>query len=133
RHNVSHWGDGAREARVSESYTKRFAYCLTADELLGDLIRSTLQVDATLRAIDPLREVLPPQAQAPARLRIGPDWYALVSNWLTEWERTGDTRWRDKIVTGMRDIATFPAGLFTGEAGGAVGFDPATGHLVNLN
>ena len=33
----------------------------------------------------------------------------------------------------MRDIATFPAGLFTGEAGGAVGFDPATGHVINFN
>jgi hypothetical protein len=133
RHNVSHWGDGAKEARISESYTRRFSYYLTADELLGDLIRDALRVDETLRTIDPLREVLPPQTVAPARVRIGPDWYALVSNWLTEWERTGDTTWRDKIVTGMRDIATFPAGLFTGEAGGAVGFDPATGHLVNLS
>ncbi len=132
RHAVVHWGDGAKEARVGESFTKRFAYYLTADELLGELIRSSLQADETLRTVDPLREVLPPQTIAPARLRLGPDWYALVSNWLAEWERTGDVRWRDRIVTGMRDIAAFPAGLFTGEAGGAVGFDPATGHLVNL-
>jgi hypothetical protein len=132
RHAVVHWGDGAKETRVGESFTKRFSYYLTADELLGELIRSSLQADETLRTVDPLREVLPPQTKAPARVRIGPDWYALVSNWLTEWERTGDVRWRDRIVTGMRDIATFPAGLFTGEAGGAVGFDPATGHLVNL-
>jgi hypothetical protein len=117
RHAVVHWGDGAKEARVSESFTKRFCYYLIADELLGDLIRTSLRADDTLRTIDPLREVLPPQQVAPARVRIGPDWYALVSNWLTEWERTGDTRWRDRIVTGMRDIATFPAGLFTGEAG----------------
>ncbi|HEU5331269.1 MAG TPA: hypothetical protein VFU73_00855 [Actinocrinis sp.] len=133
RHNVSHWGDGAKEPRISESFTKRFSYYLTADEQLGDLIRTSLQVDKTLIAIDPLREVLPPQTLAPARIRIGPDWYALVSNWLTEWERTGDTRWRDRITTGMADIATFPAGLFTGEAGGAVGFDPATGHLSNFD
>jgi YetA-like protein len=133
RHNVSHWGDGAKEVRIGESYTKRFAYYLTADELLGDLIRTSLRADRTLLTVEPLREVLPPQTLAPTRLRIGPDWYALVSNWLTEWERTGDTRWRDRIVTGMTDIATFPAGLFTGEAGGAVGFDPATGHLVNFN
>ncbi|WP_439382852.1 exo-rhamnogalacturonan lyase family protein [Amycolatopsis lexingtonensis] len=132
RHAVVHWGDGAKETRVGESFTKRFSYYLTADELLGELIRSSLQADETLRAVDPLREVLPPQPIAPARLRIGPDWYALVSNWLAEWERTGDVRWRDRIVTGMRDIAAFPAGLFTGEAGGAVGFDPATGHLVNF-
>jgi hypothetical protein len=133
RHAVVHWGDGAKEARIAESYTKRFSYYLTTDELLGDIIRVSLRADETLRTVDPLREVLPPQTVAPARVRIGPDWYALVSNWLTEWERTGDTRWRDRIVTGMKDIATFPAGLFTGEAGGAVGFDPATAHLVNLN
>ncbi len=133
RHNVMHWGDGAKEARVSESFTKRFSYYLTADEWQGELMRSSLQVDQTLLSIDPLREVLPPQTIAPARVRIGPDWYALVSNWLTEWERTGDTKWRDLIVTGMRDIAALPAGLFTGEAGGAVGFDPATGHIVNFN
>ncbi|MFC7343548.1 hypothetical protein [Saccharopolyspora griseoalba] len=132
RHAVVHWGDGAKEARVAESFTKRFAYYLTADELLGDVLRSTLQADRTLLEVEPLREVLPPQDEAPTRLRIGPDWYALVSNWLTEWERTGETKWRDRIVTGMRDIATFPAGLFTGEAGGAVGFDPETAHLTNF-
>jgi YetA-like protein len=133
RHNVMHWGDGAKEARVGESYTRRFLYYLTADALLGDLIRMSLQTDHTLLTVEPLREVLPPQTAAPTRIRIGPDWYALVSNWLTEWERTGDTRWRDRIVTGMKDIATFPAGLFTGEAGGAVGFDPKTAHLTNFN
>jgi hypothetical protein len=132
RHNVLHWGDGAKEARVAESYTRRFLLYLTADELLGDLIRASLQADHTLLTYEPLRDVLPPQTVAPSRLRIGPDWYALVSNWLTEWERTGNTHWRDRIVVGMRDIATFPAGLFTGEGGGAVGYDPATGHLVNL-
>ena len=132
RHNVSHWGDGAKEARVGESFTKRFAYYLTADELLGDLIRTSLQADDTLTRIDPLREVLPPQTLAPARVRIGPDWYALVSNWMTEWERTGEVHWRDRILTGMADIATLPAGLFTGEAGGAVGFDPKTGHIVGF-
>lgn len=133
RHNVSHWGDGAKEVRIGESFTKRFAYYLTADELLGDLIRSSLKADRTLLTVEPLREVLPPQTLAPTRLRIGPDWYALVSNWLTEWERTGDPRWRDRIRTGMTDIAGFAAGLFTGEAGGAVGFDPATGHLTNFH
>jgi hypothetical protein len=132
RHNVSHWGDGAKEARIGESFTKRFAYYLTADELLGELMRSSLRADRTLLTVEPLREVLPPQTVAPTRLRIGPDWYALVSNWLTEWERTGDHRWRDRIVTGMTDIASFPAGLFTGEAGGAVGFDPASAHLINF-
>jgi hypothetical protein len=132
RHNVQHWGDGAKEIRVAESYTKRFMYYVTADELLGDVMHAMLQADDTLLKYEPLRDVLPAQTVAPSRLRIGPDWYALVSNWLVEWERTGDTRWRDRIVTGMRDIATFPAALFTGEGGGAVGYHPDTGHLVNL-
>ncbi|TDC63668.1 hypothetical protein [Streptomyces hainanensis] len=121
RHNVLHWGDGAKEARVSESYTRRFLHYLTADELLGDLMHASLQADATLRRT--MR----------GRIRIGPDWYALVGNWLTAWERTGDTRWRDRITTGMRDIATFPAGLFTGEAGSHVGWDHTTGHLTKLD
>jgi hypothetical protein len=51
---------------------------------------------------------------------------------MTEWERTGDAGWRDRILTGMADIAALPAGLFTGEAGGAVGFDPKTGHIVGF-
>lgn len=133
RHNVLHWGDGAKEARVSESYTKRFLYYLTADELVGDWMRSALQADQTLLTQPPLREYFPTPDAAPTWLRIGPDWYALVSNWLTEWERTGDTKWRDLIITGMRDIARFPAGLFTGDHGGAVGFNPATGRLTNLD
>jgi hypothetical protein len=53
RHNVSHWGDGAKEARISESYTKRFSFYLTADELLGDLIRTSLRADATLLSVEP--------------------------------------------------------------------------------
>jgi len=133
RHNVLHWGDGAKEVRVSECYTRRFMYYLTADELLGDLMRASLQADTTLLTYPPLRGYLATPSGVPTVIRIGPDWYALVSNWLTEWERTGDTKWRDLIVTGMEDIAKLPAGLFTGEQGGAVGFDPKTGHISNLD
>ena len=133
RHNVLHWGCGAKEGRVNEAYNKRFLYYVTADELIGDYLTATLQADQTLLKYEPLRDILPPTDKAPSRLRIGPDWYALVSSWLAAWERTGDTKWRDRIVTGMRDIAKFPAGLFTGEGGGAVGYDPATAHLVNLD
>jgi hypothetical protein len=133
RHNVQHWCDGAKEGRVAESYTKRFAYYLTADELLGDILEVGLGADRTLVAYPPLRGYLDPPPGVPTVIRIGPDWYALVSNWLTKWERSGDSRYRDLIVTGMRDIAGLPAGLFTGQQGGAVGFDPVTGHLSNLN
>ncbi|WP_435127029.1 hypothetical protein [Actinacidiphila sp. bgisy144] len=132
RHDVQHYADGGKEPRVSEAYTKRFMYYVTADEFVGDAMRVPLQLDTTLLTYPPLRDYLDTPAGVPTVIRIGPDWYALVSNWLTEWERTGDTRWRDRIATGMEDIAKLPAGLFTGEQGGAVGFDPATGHISDL-
>ncbi len=39
RHNVSHWGDGAKEVRVSQALLRRILYYLTADERMGDLCR----------------------------------------------------------------------------------------------
>lgn len=132
RHNVQHWGDGAKEPRVGEAYTRRFLYYLTADELIGDYLDRALQVDETLLTEAPLRDIVDNPSDLPSMVRIGPDWYAVVSNWLTAWERTGDTTWRDRITTGMADIAALPAGLFTGRYGGAVGFDPATGHIARL-
>lgn len=49
-------------------------------------------------------------SSAPARLRIGPDWLAYAGNWMTEWERTRDRKYLDKIVTGMNSIASLPMG-----------------------
>ncbi|KAF8671527.1 hypothetical protein RHS04_08252 [Rhizoctonia solani] len=118
RHNVSHWGDGAKEARVSSSTLKRPFYYLTADEQIGDLMRYSLQADKTLIEWEPLRKILP-KPTAPTRVRIGPDWTALAGNWFTEWERTNDTKWRDRIVTGMTDIGAMKYGLFTGYTSGA--------------
>ncbi|KAG8705574.1 hypothetical protein FRC09_002878 [Ceratobasidium sp. 395] len=129
RHNVSHWGDGAKEARVSSSTLKRPFYYLTADEQIGDLMRYSLQADQTLIEWEPLRKILP-KPTAPTRVRIGPDWTALAGNWFTEWERTNDTKWRDRIVTGMTDIGAMKYGLFTGYTA-AVGFDPNTAHLTD--
>ena len=60
-----------------------------------------------------------------SRPRVGPDWVAYAGNWMTQWERTGDTAYRDKIVAGMKSIAALPNGIFTGPT--VLGFDPATG------
>ncbi|KAF4616545.1 hypothetical protein D9613_008386 [Agrocybe pediades] len=131
RHNVSHWGDGAKEARVAGSTLKRPFYYLTTDELVGDLMDYSLQADQTIMTWDPLRKVLPPPPpQGPGRLRIGPDWTTLAGNWFTKWERTNDTTWRDRIKTGMSDIGGFKYGLFTGN-GTAVGWNADTAHLVD--
>lgn len=130
RHNVSHWGDGAKEARISQAAFNRFYYYLTGDERTGDLMREVKDADQMLYDIDPMRLAEPRSVypcEAPARLRIGPDWLAYVGNWMTEWERTGNEKYRDKIITGMESIAALPHGLFTGNK--ALGFDPATGMV----
>lgn len=130
RHNVSHWGCGAKEARISQSAFLRYYYYLTADERLGDLMHAQTDADTLLWHLDPMRLAEPREkypCSAPARLRIGPDWVAYAGNWMTEWERTGNTRYRDKIMAGMQSIAALTDGLFTGNK--ALGYDPQTGRI----
>jgi hypothetical protein len=131
RHNVTHWGCGAKEARISQAAFNRFYYYLTTDERTGELMREQKDADTLLYHLDPMR-LAEPRSQypcnAPARLRIGPDWLAYAGNWMTEWERFGDTKYRDKILTGLRSIAELPDGIFTGNL--AKGYDPATGRIT---
>ena len=130
RHNVTHWGCGAKEARISQAAFDRFYYYLTTDERTGDLMHEQTDADTLLYHLDPMR-LAEPRSQypcsAPARLRIGPDWLAYAGNWMTEWERFGTTKYRDKITTGMNSIASLTDGIFTGNL--AKGYDPATGHI----
>lgn len=131
RHNVSHWGCGAKEARISQAAWNRFYYYLTTDERCGDLMTEVKDADQKLYTLDPMR-LAQPRSQypctAPARLRIGPDWLAYAGNWMTEWERTRNTVYRDKIVAGMKSIAALPNRIFTGPL--ALGYDPATGIIT---
>lgn len=131
RHNVSHWGCGAKEARISQAVWNRCYYYLTTDERCGDLMTEVRDVDYKLYTLDPMRLAQPRDlypCTAPARLRIGPDWLAYVGNWMTEWERTGNTSYRDKIITGMKSIEALPSRIFTGPL--ALGYDPATGVIT---
>jgi hypothetical protein len=61
---------------------------------------------------------------------VGPDWFAFVSNWFTAWERTGDTKYRDRIIVGMKAMAAMPRKLFSGPS---YGYDPTTGMLYQLH
>lgn len=108
RHNVSHWGCGAKEPRISMAGLKRFHYYLTTDERTGELIREALQADLRTVEINPLRKVMPLPEPGDGLVRSGPDWIAFASNWLAEWERTGDPRWRDYIRAGFDDFAATP-------------------------
>ena len=130
RHNVSHWGCGAKEARISQAAWNRFYYYLTTDERCGDLMTEVKDAEQKLYTLDPMRLAQPRSeypCTAPARLRIGPDWLAYAGNWMTEWERTRNVAYRDKIITGMKSIAAMPNRIFTGPK--ALGFDPATGII----
>jgi hypothetical protein len=136
RHNVRHWGCGSKEARISQAAYRRFYYYLTADERTGDIMREVLNADFRTVDYDPMRLARPitdrEKAIAPTRARLGPDWFAFVSNWMTEYERTLDPRWRDKILAGARSLAQMPLGLRTGR-NLLFGYDPNTGKLFQLD
>jgi len=135
RHNVIKWGDGAKEARISQSAHWRFYYYLTTDERVGDIMTDNLDADVAVAKYDPMREAQPItdyEKQFPGRIRVGPDWLALVSNWMTQWERTGDTKWRDRILVGVKDLAKMPFGIRTGQ-NLVMGWDPKTADLFPLS
>jgi hypothetical protein len=136
RHNVRHWGCGAKEARISQAGYRRFYYYLTTDERTGDIIHEALQADFRATEYDPMRLAQPATAAekkiAPGRVRLGPDWLAFLGNWMAEWERTGDTKWRDKILAGVRSLGEMPLGLRSGR-NLVFGYDPATGKLYQLS
>jgi hypothetical protein len=144
RHGVQHWGDSSKQPRISNAAYRRIYYYLTADERVGDLMREVLEGDHALLDVDIYRKVgarrpgsLPePGAGAPAvraslppgqvLMQFGTVWSSLVAGWLTEWERTGDTRWRNRILAGMNSIAALPKRWFAGEAA----YDIASGRFV---
>ncbi len=141
RHNVVKWGDGAKEARISQAAHWRPFYYLTTDERTGDIIREAAEyAGISVGNFDPMREAEPKlPGEPPVRIRIGPDWFALAGNWMAEWERTGDKRWRDKILNAVDSILAMPYGLETGKPeanskslAATVGFDNATGKLTPI-
>jgi hypothetical protein len=160
RHNVNHWGDGAKQPRASHAMLKRYMYYLSGgDERLGDLMREQLDADITYAKLQQFNgsHYVPtqqppffrldgnPAAPSPAELAAmrspleaggaprGPrgggnfpaqtysdgkpmepryanvsfnlEWISYSINWATEWERTGDPVWRDRVLAGMKSIA----------------------------
>ena len=47
---------------------------------------------------------------------------------MTEWERTGDNKWKERIERGMNSFAKMPNMLFTGRQ--VYGFDPVTAEIT---
>ncbi len=127
RHNVLHWGCSAKQLRISTAANRRYYYYLTADERVGDLMREQIDAVRTLVKIQPGRKLA--AARNPggttlvqtsdsghAHVGFGTDWGAVSAAWLTEWERTGDARIRDRLVASMRSIARQRRGFFSSSA-----------------
>jgi hypothetical protein len=130
RHNVMHWGCSAKQLRISTAAYRRMYYYLTADERVGDLMRELIGAERNFLTLDPLRKVRrEPFEPKPHALGVsfGLDWGSLIPTWLTEWERTGDAHWRDRLLSGMKSIGAMPHGFFTVGAT----FDPDTGAFTD--
>jgi hypothetical protein len=126
RHNVLHWGDGCKEARVAMAAHSRFLYYLTADERLGEVMSEMADADFSTVGLDPMRAYYP-KDEFPTHARTGPDWASFVSNWMTMWERFGDETYHKKILTGIDCLKKMPFRMISGPD---FGYDPATGKLM---
>ncbi|RRJ67434.1 hypothetical protein EHV15_06190 [Paenibacillus oralis] len=128
RHNVVHWGCGCKEARIAMAGLHRYYYYLTADERIGDMMDEVKNADYSTVTLDPMRAYFP-KDEHPAHIRVGPDWAAFSSNWMTRWERYEDEAYRDKIITG---IGCLKAANFRLISGPTYGYDPRTGVLTGM-
>ena len=121
RHNVRHWGCPCKEPRVSMAGHHRPLYYLTGDRRAGDCMEDSLCAAEALRQMPWYR-----QEDGTVRLRTGPDWAALVSGWMTAYERTLAPVWRERIEAGLAELRRTPLGLTSGPE---FGFDPDTARL----
>lgn len=130
RHGVQHWGDSAKQVRISNAGYKRFYYFLTADERVGDILHELVDADRSFLVLDPGRKLAEePFDPDPEALPLGKstDWGSLALAWLTEWERRGDEIARTKLVNGATTIAALPNAW---AQGGSTTYDLATGRFT---
>ena len=127
RHNVRHWGCPCKEARIAMAGHHRFYYYMTGDRRFEDIFEELKDNEMTFLNKDPLGDFYDKSKMTfPSHARSGPDWSSLCSNWMTQWERTNDPTYRDKILVGMQDIKNAPLRLISGPD---FEFDPESVHL----
>lgn len=128
RHNVRHWGCPCKEARIAMAGHDRFAYYLTGDFRLADVMDELSDAQDALLVEDPLRFFTDKsKMSAPTHARSGPDWSSLVSDWMSAWERRNDEKFKERILTGIADLKAMSHGLLSGPD---FEFDPKSCHLV---
>ena len=128
RHNVVHWGDSCKEPRIAMAGHHRALYFLSGgDYRMRDVFDDVKDGDYSTLNIDPLRFFYKKEDMIlPTHARSGPDWSTFCSNWYTQWELNADTKYRDKIQTGIDDLKKAPMRLLSGSN---FEYDPETGHL----
>ncbi|MCI5605277.1 MAG: hypothetical protein MR413_06470 [Clostridia bacterium] len=128
RHNVIHWGDSCKEPRVAMAGHHRALYFLMGGDLrMKDVFDDVKDADYSTLNMDPLRYFYnKDEAKMPTHARSGPDWSTYCSNWYTQWEITGDAKYKDKIITGINDLKKAPLRLISGSN---FEYDPESGHL----
>lgn len=127
RHNVLHWGCSCKEARIAMAGHHRFYYYLTGDHRLEDIFEEVKDGDFSLLSIDPLRYFYKKEEMVyPTHARTGPDWSSFCSNWLTQWERTKEEKYLNKLLAGLEDIKKAPLQLISGSD---YEYNPEDGHL----
>ncbi len=130
RHGVQHWSDSSKQPRISNAIYRRIYYFLTGDERVGDLMRDLLTSDQTLGHVEIGRKVpgadRKPLPEGVIEMTFGTTWCAVASSWLAEWERTGERKWRDRLLAGMTSIGGLKYGWLTGSAP----FDLSTGRFL---
>jgi hypothetical protein len=120
RHNVQHWGCSAKQVRVSNAAYRRYYYYLSTDERIGDLLHETAESHRAYLTLLATRKVQREPFQQPGPegrqifVGVGTDWGSIASAWLTEWERTQNPVYRDRLLNSMKGIAALPMGFFSG-------------------
>jgi hypothetical protein len=112
RHNVLHFGCSCKEVRINMAILHKFYYYLTADERIGELLTEMKDADKATEELEPLRG-FHPEDESKTHLRVGPDWSAFCSNWETEWERTQNEEYKNKILVGLETIKSLPLRLLS--------------------
>ncbi|KAJ4287695.1 hypothetical protein N0V90_012398 [Kalmusia sp. IMI 367209] len=124
RHGVQHWGDSAKQVRISTPvYRKTFYYLSGGDERTGDLVHEALKAEQAFVLVDARRKVRAPSVvyvpdPTALYLNFGTDWAGVAAAQLLEWERRGP-RWeeaRDKLIETAKTFPKLKFGFVTGEA-----------------
>ncbi len=122
RHNVRHWGCPCKEPRVSMALHHRMMYYILGDRRVGQCLRDTAHAEEALKNITWYT-----RNKGKVICRTGPDWTALLSDWMAEYERTLNPDIRKKAEKGMRGILSAPMGMGSGTQ---FRFDPDTGEMA---